>query len=138
MKYIYENTQRRINIERHQLDFSIIYGFDFNHALWLSDHRKNYCVDRFIASGHIESRLYIVVFTVRDDAIRLISLRKANKREVTLLTPDAEPICDGEDDILTQAAVADSDNPPLTSKEILRMRPRKTVTDNENAHFFQT
>jgi uncharacterized DUF497 family protein len=32
--------------------------------------------------GLIENRLYHMTFTVRGDAIRVISLRKANKREM--------------------------------------------------------
>lgn len=37
---------------------------------------------RFIALGYIVDRLYSMVFTVRGDMLRVISLRKANKREV--------------------------------------------------------
>lgn len=37
---------------------------------------------RFIVLGYIVDRLYSMVFTVRGDMLRVISLRKANKREV--------------------------------------------------------
>lgn len=36
---------------------------------------------RFVATGYLEERLYILVFTPRTDKMRIISLRKANKRE---------------------------------------------------------
>lgn len=36
---------------------------------------------RLIATGKIAGRLYICVHTIRGDAYRIISLRKANRRE---------------------------------------------------------
>lgn len=36
----------------------------------------------FEATGFIGTRLHIVVFCIRNNAIRIISLRKANSREV--------------------------------------------------------
>jgi uncharacterized DUF497 family protein len=38
--------------------------------------------ERFIALGTIGERLFSMMFTVRGDVLRIISLRKANKREV--------------------------------------------------------
>jgi len=37
--------------------------------------------ERFIALGLIGERLHSLVFTVRGNAVRVISLRKANRRE---------------------------------------------------------
>ena len=31
--------------------------------------------------GHLNGRLIVVAFTMRDDAVRVISMRKANSRE---------------------------------------------------------
>jgi len=36
----------------------------------------------FVFFGYIEDRLYAVVFTPREDAVHVISFRKANSREV--------------------------------------------------------
>jgi uncharacterized DUF497 family protein len=36
---------------------------------------------RFIAIGSLRERLVVVVFTVRGSRVRIISMRKANKRE---------------------------------------------------------
>jgi uncharacterized DUF497 family protein len=49
--------------------------------IW-QDTRKDYGEERFIALGYIEKRLFSMVFTVRGDVLRIISLRKANNREV--------------------------------------------------------
>ena len=39
-------------------------------------------LSRFRAQGPIRGRLHELVFTPRNDAVRIISLRKANSREV--------------------------------------------------------
>ena len=35
-----------------------------------------------MAVGPLDNRLYMMIFTLRDGTIRVISLRKANRREV--------------------------------------------------------
>ncbi len=45
------------------------------------DLRKDYGERRFIAMGLIKGRLYVCVFTIRGKVRRVISLRKANRRE---------------------------------------------------------
>lgn len=66
-------------------------GFDFAYAagaffdpdrLIQSDTRHSYDEDRYQLMGRIEQRLFVVVYTSRRDAIRIISARKANQREV--------------------------------------------------------
>ena len=49
--------------------------------LWL-DTRKEYGEIRIIALALMKTRLFYVVFTDRGDYRRIISLRKANAREV--------------------------------------------------------
>ena len=38
--------------------------------------------ERYQVIGAIESRLYVVVYTPRQETVRIISARKANQREV--------------------------------------------------------
>ena len=57
-------------------------GISFELAFIRLDVRKDYGEPRFVALGLISNRVFNLVFTVRTDAIRVISLRKANKREV--------------------------------------------------------
>jgi len=45
------------------------------------DDRGGYGEDRFIATGPVGNRLYVVTFTMRDEAMRVISMRAADKRE---------------------------------------------------------
>lgn len=46
------------------------------------DLRHDYGEDRFTGTGWLNERLYVVIFTRRADATRVISLRKANPREI--------------------------------------------------------
>lgn len=46
------------------------------------DSRFDYGEERLIAYGYLEDRLHVCVYTVRDDTLRIISVRKANEREV--------------------------------------------------------
>jgi uncharacterized DUF497 family protein len=48
-----------------------------------TDTRQDYGEDRLIGFAPIGNRVYCVVFTDRGDERRVISLRKANRREVT-------------------------------------------------------
>lgn len=45
------------------------------------DGRRDYGEERRITYGKIEGRLHVVVYTLRGTALRLISARRANKRE---------------------------------------------------------
>ncbi len=47
----------------------------------VADDRKDYGEARHIAYGRIMGRLFVCVFTDRNDVRRVISLRKANSRE---------------------------------------------------------
>ena len=55
--------------------------FDPNRTIAI-DNRRDYGEERFRLTGMIEGRLYVVVYTPRDGAIRIISAHKANQREI--------------------------------------------------------
>ena len=46
------------------------------------DSRFLYGEDPYLALGRVDGRVLTVVYTMRNDAIRIISARKANSREV--------------------------------------------------------
>jgi uncharacterized DUF497 family protein len=46
------------------------------------DNRRSYGEERYIAATPIGARLHVVVFTIRSGTLRIISLRKANRREI--------------------------------------------------------
>ena len=53
-------------------------------ALTIEDDRKDYGEDRFITIGFLDGRMVVLVWTPRNDTLRIISMRKANEREQTL------------------------------------------------------
>jgi len=55
---------------------------EWNTLFATPDQRHDYGEERIIGFAYIGLRLYCVVFTDRDNERRIISLRKANSREV--------------------------------------------------------
>ena len=47
------------------------------------DDRFDYQETRYETIGLIDKRVYVVIYTMRESVIRIISVRKANKREQT-------------------------------------------------------
>jgi uncharacterized DUF497 family protein len=70
------------NIATRGIDFALAATFEFASAVIAIDDRKNYGEVREVATGFIGQRLHVLVFTMRGEACHVISLRKANKREV--------------------------------------------------------
>ena len=73
-------------------------GFDFSYAIRAfldrdrivgRDNRWDYGEDRYRLPGAIEGRVFFVIYTMRGSAIRIISARKANGREVREYEQDA-------------------------------------------------
>ena len=65
-------------------------GFDFAYAAQAFsdaartievDDRRDYGEERYRLTGIVKGRLYVVVYTPRPDAVRIISAHKANQRE---------------------------------------------------------
>jgi uncharacterized DUF497 family protein len=64
------------------LPFERAADFDFSEALLAVDARKDYGEIRYVALGLLDGRLHVLCFTETQEGIRVISLRKANAREV--------------------------------------------------------
>ncbi|MDD2159822.1 MULTISPECIES: BrnT family toxin [Pseudomonas] len=83
MQITYDPAKCERNTAERGLSFELVRAFDWSAALVLEDQRNDYGERRFQALGFIGDRLYMLVFTPRPGAVHVISLRKANKREVT-------------------------------------------------------
>jgi len=81
MKYEWDENKRIANFIKHSVNFSEAERFDWSSAIETIDDRADYREKRWIALGFIESRLHVLTYTIRGNNIRLISLRKANRRE---------------------------------------------------------
>lgn len=81
MEFGWDEDKRRINLRKHGLDFADAYRAFTDDAFVITDDREDYGEKRCILLGLLRERIVVIAFTVRDDVIRLISMRKADKRE---------------------------------------------------------
>lgn len=82
MEIEYDPNKNEKNIRERGISFEKVHEFDFETALYYVDGRKDYGEKRIIALGKIHERVHVLVFKDTDNGIRVISFRKANKREV--------------------------------------------------------
>ena len=81
MEFEWDENKRRINLREHGLDFADAYRAFSEDAFVIIDDRKDYNEYRYILLGLMHERIVVIAFTVRGNVIRIISMRKANKRE---------------------------------------------------------
>ena len=81
MKYEWDGEKNAANEAKHGIGFEEAATFEWDTAFVTRDLRADYGEPRFAALGFIEARLFVMIFTKRGDAVRIISLRKANARE---------------------------------------------------------
>lgn len=79
----FDPAKNERNIAERGIPFEAATDFDWSTALVVEDLRKDYGEQRFQALGFIGERLHMLVFTPREGKVHVISLRKANRREVT-------------------------------------------------------
>ena len=82
MEITYDPAKNNKNIAERGLPFDSVARFEFETAYIYADTRKDYSEVRYIGVGFIGQRLHVVVFAETENGIRVISLRKANEREV--------------------------------------------------------
>ena len=82
MQIEFDPAKDQTNLKTHHVSLTLIEEFDWDSAIDVLDERHDYKEKRWVAHGLIGERLFCVVYTIRGPALRVISLRKANKREV--------------------------------------------------------
>ena len=84
MEFEWDDAKNDACFLRRGLDFVYaVRAFHDPNRIVTHDRRRDYGEDRYRLLGTIDGRVYVVVYTVRGSAIRIISARKANGREVT-------------------------------------------------------
>jgi uncharacterized protein len=84
VRFEWDEAKRHRNISKHGIDFVDVPEMFTSLMLVGTDNRKDYGETRSIGFGFIRGRLMAVTFTEREpNIIRIISARKANKREET-------------------------------------------------------
>ena len=80
MNFEWDERKRRSNLEKHGLDFIDVSAvFEDPHVVVPSVHKSE--EERFLAIGLLEGRYVTVVYTVRAEAMRIISFRRARHEE---------------------------------------------------------
>ncbi|MFA7532653.1 MAG: BrnT family toxin [Castellaniella sp.] len=84
MKIEFDPQKSDTNVQERGLSFALVEQFDFETALFKIDDRHDYGEVRIRALGRIGDRVHALVFKETQIGIRVISLRKANRREVRI------------------------------------------------------
>jgi len=81
MRCDWDEDKNKTNIKKHKIDFRDAHRVLSNEHLVLEDNRKDYNEKRYVAMGWLKGRMVVVVYTIRQNIYRIISMRKANERE---------------------------------------------------------
>jgi len=83
MNFEWDEAKSEACFTQRGFDFAYVVRafFDPNRVVQ-ADTRHSYGEDRYHLTGMIDQRLFVVFYTPRHDAMRVISARKANQREV--------------------------------------------------------
>lgn len=82
MKIDFSTDKDQLNREKHHVSLADAASLEWDTLLSMPDTRRDYGEARYIGYVLKDTRLYCVVYTERGDVRRIISLRKANSREV--------------------------------------------------------
>ncbi|WP_245593829.1 BrnT family toxin [Comamonas badia] len=78
----YDAAKSERNVAMRGIAFDAAAQFDFQGAVYVADNRRDYGEVRWRALGPLAGRVHALVFTETARGVRVISLRKANAREV--------------------------------------------------------
>ena len=83
MEFEWDPAKDAANVAKHGISLAEAKRLDWKRSIELPDLRNAYGESRFIAYAVIGSRLFACVYAQRGLRRRIISLRKANKREIS-------------------------------------------------------
>jgi uncharacterized protein len=81
MKITYDPVKRATTLADRELDFEDAAEVFRDDTLDFTDNRRDYGELRILTVGHLRGRMVIVVWTPRENARHVFSMRKANARE---------------------------------------------------------
>lgn len=81
MNIEFDPAKDATNTAKHGVSLALSKRIEWDSAVTWQDARCEYGEPRYCGIGYIGVRLYFIVYVDRADARRIISLRKANKRE---------------------------------------------------------
>ena len=81
MRYEWGAAKRRLNIQKHGIDFIGIGSVFAGATVTVLDDRFEYGESRFVTLGLLRGRVVVVAHTETEEVIRIISVRKATRNE---------------------------------------------------------
>ena len=81
MKLEWDDAKAASNLRKHGIGFDSARRFEFDTAIVEIDAHVAYGEERLRAYGFVGTRLHVMVYVERGDAIRVISLRRATQNE---------------------------------------------------------
>ena len=82
MDFEWDEAKNASNRAKHGVDFALALDFAWDRASIWPDDRRDYGEDRAIAYGEAaDGQLYVIVFTWRGEAIRIISVRRFGRKD---------------------------------------------------------
>jgi len=84
MEFEWDEAKRASNLAKHGLDFAELRRVDWAAAHIGRDDRFDYGEERYTAYSDLDGHLVVIIFTWRGEAMRIVSLRRANKREIRI------------------------------------------------------
>jgi uncharacterized protein len=82
VEWTFDPAKDAVNREKHGVSLALAEVLFSGPHISIADNRFDYGETRQIAFGFINKRLFVCVYIDRDGGRRVISLRKANTREV--------------------------------------------------------
>jgi len=82
MRYEWDEAKAAANLGKHGVAFEDVVDFVWEVSVETIDYRRDYKESRCVATSAIRGRLHVLVFTRREYNVRVVSLRKANGREI--------------------------------------------------------
>jgi uncharacterized DUF497 family protein len=89
MRYTWDETKRQANLKKHGLDFSDVEKVFAGPLLLIDDQRADYGEQRMIGIGLLDCLVVLIVHVESDEAIRIISMRRADSDETDLFDRNA-------------------------------------------------
>jgi uncharacterized protein len=81
MNYEWDEAKNRTNLAKHGLSFEDAEQVFAGRCVTFEDDRFAYGEERLITLGLLGGRLVVIAHAPRDEATRIISMRKGNRRE---------------------------------------------------------
>ncbi|MGE3510896.1 MAG: BrnT family toxin [Vicinamibacterales bacterium] len=87
----FDDAKSARNVKERGIGFERFADMDLTRALSREDTRAEYGERRITLLGPIDERLHVAVITYRGDRVRVISLRRANRREERMYAKESQP-----------------------------------------------